>query len=301
MKKIINLFAVLTAFVAFSCSKIMQDVASSEFKVEEAQVAFVKIYNNALETKSGNSGFINVYDDNYTPIWDMCTSKENAHVWSIEVPILSDNQFVLYNKDSKTMTNAKRKLLFLKKKDTKEINAFIVVCGSTNNNDYVHLADNSEFSGFITYSTLSGKLYNLSKFSNGELVANLTPTEISSGHNHACDSEDCNHDHNSYNLDDVMGAYEFGIMPLGGEPDVFEKYCVQCGGEYPGNCICDKFEDSNAKCPDCGNGYLDCTCYSEVCGLCGKWKGLCDCDETTDYYHCSVCNNYHGPGECKYN
>lgn len=302
MRKFLLITAIVTSMIAQSCSKESDTLSTTNFNVEEAKAAFVNNYTNALGTKSADEVYYSLAGGDYTPVWEMAKASENEHIWSLEVPIISDLQIVLKNKETDLVTSAERKLLFVKSKETQNVHPFIMVSTTSetksNNNSYEHLADNASYSGYVLYSTLAGEFVNLRSYDNGVEIANVNAMTVEMEHQRDCDSICTGHEHN-HSLENVLGGNEFGVMPLGMGGEYFEGFCIWCGAAFP-DCWCDDGFQKPVLCLECGGNYLTCGCGKTVCDKCGKLKDFCSCDLTSDEYLCGDCGNYHSPGDCKY-
>lgn len=284
MKRLFSFPVIIFFLIAQSCSKKSDNLSITNFNIEEAKAAFVNNYTNALGTKSADEVYYSLAGGDYTPIWEMAKANENEHIWSLEVPIISDLQIVLKNKETDLITLAERKLLFIKSKETQNVHPFIMVSTTSevksNINSFEHLADNTSYTGLVLYSSLAGEFVNLRSYDNGVEIANVNAIAEETEHHHDCDSTCTGHDHN-LSIEDVMGDNEFGIMPLVhiGTGEYFEGFCVACGTAFP-YCTCGDV----AICPICNFFVINCKC-----GI-GK----------DEYYLCNDCGDYHRTGECRY-
>lgn len=324
MKKFLLITAIVTSMIALSCSKETDTLSTANFNVEEAKTAFVNNYTIALETKSADEIYYSLAGGDYTPVWEMAKANENEHIWSLEVPIISDLQIVLKNKETELVTRAERKLLFIKSKETQNVHPFIMVSttseAKSNNSSFEHLADNSSYTGYVLYSTLAGEFVNLRSYENGEETANVNAMTVETEHHHDCDSTCTDHGHN-LSLEEVMGNNEFGIMPRGNSGgDFYEGICTLCGGPEPlcwcficRNCLqedcvcgdyCNDCEHYPCVCDThicliCGEYNSQCICSRVLCHECGNFLDECVCEKDHETY-CSECGDYHVVGDCKY-
>ena len=286
MKRIIILSTIIFSLIVLSCSKNTEGLSTTDFAVEEAKAAFVNNYSAAIGTKSADDVYYSLAGGDYTPIWEMAKANENEHIWSLEVPIISDIKVVLKNKETELITDADRRLLFIKNKVSQIVVPFIMVSTTSetksSNNEFEHLADNSTYTGYVLYSTLAGEFVNLRRYENGVETASVSAMTEDDGHHHDCDTT-CTGHHNP-TIEDLIGDNEFGIMPLG------------MGGDYLGGGY---FE---GMCLGCGYPEKWCHCMNpQICPLCGSFGMTCTCaSDKEDYYLCNECLNYHRTGECKY-
>jgi hypothetical protein len=305
MKRIIILSTIIFSLIVLSCSKNTERLFTTDFALEEAKAAFVNNYSAAIGTKSADVVYYSLAGGDYTPVWEMAKANENEHIWSLEVPIISDLQIVLKNKETELVTGAERKLLFIKSKETQNVHPFIMVSTTSevksNTNSFEHLADNTSYTGYVLYSTLAGEFVNLRSYENGEEIANVNATTAEAEHHHDCDSTCTDHVHN-LSLEEVMGNNEFGIMPLGmGGGEYFEGFCLICGAPQL-KCWCE-----DVRCLYCGRDFLSCDCGKIICDKCGQLKmyseilGLiCGCYEMNEDIKCEYCGEKHKPNNCKY-
>ena len=285
MKRKLALAIIIFSLITISCSKKIDRLSTTEFNIEEAKAAFVNNYTNALGTKSADEVYYSLAGGDYTPVWEMAKANENEHIWSLEVPIISDLQIVLKNKETDLVTSAERKLLFIKSKETQNVHPFIMVSTTSetksSDNSFEHLADNASYSGYVLYSTLAGEFVNLRSYYKGVEIANVNAMTAETEHHRDCESDNCVENSDGVTIDDVMGSNEFGIMLSAhiGTGEYFEGFCVGCGTAYP-YCTCGEV----AICPICNNFVINCKCGSDMDG----------------YYFCYDCGCYHKPGECRY-
>ena len=322
MRKFLLITAIVTSMIAQSCSKESDTLSTTNFNVEEAKAAFVNNYTNALGTKSADEVYYSLAGGDYTPVWEMAKASENEHIWSLEVPIISDLQIVLKNKETDLVTSAERKLLFVKSKETQNVHPFIMVSTTSetksNNNSYEHLADNASYSGYVLYSTLAGEFVNLRSYDNGVEIANVNAITAEMEHQRDCDSTCTGHEHN-HSLENVLGGNEFGVMPLGMGGEYFEGFCIWCGAPEP-ECWCLKCQicgQEDCKCADycpecenfpcicedhiciiCGDFQSNCSCYTKICSNCHNFVDECVCESDNEFF-CSNCGDYHTDGNCK--
>lgn len=325
MKRIIILSTIIFSLIVLSCSKNTEGLSTTDFAVEEAKAAFVNNYSAVIGTKSAEEVYYSLAGGDYTPVWEMAKANENEHIWSLEVPIISDIKVVLKNKETELITDADRRLLFIKNKVSQTVVPFIMVSTTSetksSNNEFEHLADNSTYTGYVLYSTLAGEFVNLRRYENGVETASVSAMTEDDGHHHDCDTT-CTGHHNP-TIEDLIGDNEFGIMPLGmgwgdyyegmcllcGMPEDFcvcmEKVCEKCGELF---CICLEYCDEcgymPCRCHDhicqiCGKIVANCTCYTEFCDICNKSKVDCRCDKPKELL-CTNCGNYHAEGKCKF-
>lgn len=301
MRRFLLITAIVTSMIAQSCSKESDTLSTTNFNVKEAKAAFVNNYTKALGTKSADEVYYSLAGGDYTLIWEMAKANENEYIWSLEVPIISDLQIVLKNKETNLVTGAERKLLFIKSKETQNVHPFIMVSTTSqtksSNNSFEHLAENTSYTGYVLYSTLAGEFVNLYKYESGEEIVNVQSIISES---ETC-MESADHSH-SFDIEDVMEGNEFGIMPRGGAGEYFEGFCVWCGAPYP-ECWCDFIRGEYGDyilCLQCGGNFFQCGCAKTICEQCRKWKELCRCDQEGDDSFCNDCGNYHSLGECKY-
>lgn len=307
MKRIIILSTIIFSLIVLSCSKNTEGLSTTDFAVEEAKAAFVNNYSAAIGTKSADDVYYSLAGGDYTPVWEMAKANENEHIWSLEVPIISDIKVVLKNKETELITDADRRLLFIKNKVSQTVVPFIMVSTTSetksSNNEFEHLADNSTYTGYVLYSTLAGAFVNLRRYENGVETASVSAMTEGDGHHHDCDTT-CTGHHNP-TIEDLIGDNEFGIMPLGiGGGDYYEGFCLGCGAAEPW-CWCD---NTFVACLQCGSNYIECSCDKEICSKCGKLKvnyslmgGFCDCDMVDNDIWCNDCGVYHNQkNPCKY-
>lgn len=322
MRNFLLITAIATSMIAQSCSKESDTLSTTNFNVEEAKAAFVNNYINALGTKSADEVYYSLAGGDYTPVWEMAKANENEHIWSLEVPIISDLQIVLKNKETNLVTGAERKLLFIKSKETQNVHPFIMVSTTSqtksSDNNFEHLADNASYSGYVLYSTLAGEFVNLRSYDNGVEIANVNAITAEMEHQHDCDSTCTDHEH-SLSLENVLGGNEFGVMPLGLGGEYFEGFCIWCGAPEP-ECWCLKCQicgQEDCKCADycpecenypcicddhiciiCGDFQSNCSCYTKICRNCHNFVDECVCESDNEFF-CSNCGDYHTDGNCK--
>jgi hypothetical protein len=291
----ILLFSGIVSIFTASCYNMFREeqadsTISAKLTIQEIKEVFRQKVLDYEITKTRRQAQISktFFPENYTPQWDKVVSAENEHIWSMDVPILTDKRLMIARKEynDTIYTPVPQKLVIIKNKETGRKYMYILTlipdkeCGSRFKNKiettYTHVGDIGNFTGIAVYSTWDGKMINIRRYSkNGSIQLNFKDTALSKSEKHkkitlitAIAGElVLMGGGDPWYLGEIEGAEVTWCQECGQRIDLCTcwdiEYCSTCGYSI---CRCDEYNDDNSNngdaCPNCGRLNCDGSCES---------------------------------------